>query len=131
MVKVRRIAVWGGALFLALVFVAVGVSKLRGASAMGWAERFEHWGYPPTLSYVVGILEILAGLGVLIPRWRRASSLTLATLMAGALYTHVVNAEFPRVIPPLVLGGLALLILRLFVLASPDPADPATHRPGN
>jgi uncharacterized membrane protein YphA (DoxX/SURF4 family) len=118
MVKLRRIAVWGGALFLAMAFVAVGVSKLGSASAMRWAERFEDWGYPANAHYVVGILEILAGLGVLIPRWRRASSLTLGVLMAGALYTHVVNAEFPRVIPPIVLGGLALLMPKLFALAS-------------
>jgi hypothetical protein len=30
--------------------------------------------------------------------------------MIGALGTHAANAEFPRLIPPLVLGGLALLL---------------------
>jgi threonine/homoserine/homoserine lactone efflux protein len=30
--------------------------------------------------------------------------------MIGALGTHAVNAEFPRLIPPLVLGGLAFLL---------------------
>ena len=131
MVTLHRASVLAGAIVLGLGFIVVGTLKLGGLSAMRWGQRFEQWGYPRTLSYVVGILEILAGLGVLIPRWIRASSLTLGALLAGAVYTHVVNAEFPRVIPPLVLGGLALLLPRLFVLASPDPADPATHRPGN
>src|SRR5262245_26492144 len=106
MINLRKMAVWAGAIFLAVVFVAVGVSKLQGAPALRWAERFSHWGYPANAHYVVGVLEILGGIGVLIPQWRRAASLTLGAVMMGALCTHVVNAEFPRVIPPLVLGGL-------------------------
>jgi putative oxidoreductase len=110
MVRLRSAAVWAGAIFLAAVFVAVGLSKLEGASATRWGERFAHWGYPANAVYVVGVLEIVGGLGVSIPRWRRAASLTLSVLMAGALCTHLVHAEFPRVIPPLVLGGLAFLM---------------------
>jgi len=34
----------------------------------------------------------------------------LGALMIGALCTHAVNAEFPRIVPPLVLGGLAFLM---------------------
>ena len=112
MVRLRRAAVWVGAIFLAVAFVAVGISKLEGASAMRWAERFRDWGYPANTHYVVGVFEILGGLGVLIPRWRRAASLILGAVMMGALCTHLVRAEFPRVIPPLVLGGLALLMYR-------------------
>src|SRR5262245_40596092 len=110
MTRLRRIAVWGGAIVLAVAFAAVGVSKLAGASAMRWTERFAHWGYPANAHYVVGVVEILGGLGMVIPRWRRAASLMLGVVMLGAICTHVVNAEFPRIIPPLVLGGLAILI---------------------
>jgi putative oxidoreductase len=108
MVRLRSVVVWAGAVFLAVVFVYVGLSKFRAAS--GWSERFGRWGYPANAMYVVGVLEILGGLGVLIPRWRRAASLTLGVLMIGALWTHLVHAEFLRVIPPLVPGGVALLM---------------------
>ena len=67
-------------------------------------------GYPANAQAVVGTFEILAGLGVLIPRWRRAASLMLGALMIGALCTHAVNAEFPRTSIPRVLGGLAFLM---------------------
>ena len=110
MVRLRGAAVWAGVIFLAVTFVAVGLSKFEGASAMRWSERFGQWSYPSNAAYVVGVLEILGGLGVLIPRWRRAASLTLGVLMVGALCTHLVHAEFLRVIPPLVLGGLAFLM---------------------
>ena len=110
MIRLHRAAVWAVAIFLALVFVLVGMSKLQGASATRWAERLVQWGYPANARYLIGVFEIIGGLGVLIPRWRRAAAAVLVCLMIGALCTHVVNAEFPRVIPPLVLGGLAFLM---------------------
>jgi len=109
-VALRRFAVWLCAIFLAMVFVFAGVSKLVGPSAVRWAERLMNWGYPANTSYVIGVLEILAGLGVLIPAWRRAAAATLVVLMIGALCTHAVHAEFARLIPPLILGGLAFLL---------------------
>ena len=110
MIRLPRAAAWACAIFLAVAFVFVGISKLDGPSAMRWAERFAHWGYPEDAQYVVGVFEILGGLGVLIPKWRRVAGATLIGLMIGALCTHLVNAEFLRVIPPLVLGGVAFLV---------------------
>ena len=110
MITLPRAAVWACAIFLAVAFVFAGISKLEGPSAIRWTERFVQWGYPANAQYVIGVLEILGGLGVLIPRWRRAAAAILVALMIGALGTHAVHAEFPRLIPPLVLGGLALLM---------------------
>jgi uncharacterized membrane protein YphA (DoxX/SURF4 family) len=93
---------------------------------MRWADRFVQWGYPANAQYVIGLLEILGGLGVLIPKWRRAAAATLVALMIGALGTHAVKAEFPRLIPPLVLGGLAFLIYT----ACPRPGREQTPRHG-
>lgn len=109
-IKLPRAAVWTCAVFLAIAFLFVGVSKLEGPSAMRWAERFAQWGYPANAQYVVGAFEILGGFGVLIPRWRRAAAAILVALMIGALGTHAVQAEFTRLIPPIVLGGLAFLL---------------------
>ena len=110
MIRLPRAAVWAIAIFLAVAFVAVAMSKVGGASAMRWAERFQQWGYPANAEKVVGLFEVLGGLAVLVPGWRRAASLTLGALMVGALGTHAVHAEFARVVPPLVLGGLASLM---------------------
>jgi len=109
-ITLPRAAVWTCAIFLAVAFVFVGILKLGGPSAVRWTERFVQWGYPANAQYVVGVLEILGGVGVLIPKWRRAAAATLAVLMIGALGTHVVHAEFRRLFPPLVLGGLAFLM---------------------
>src|SRR5215468_8154428 len=106
-VRFPTAAVWTCAIVLAAAFVLVGTSKMAGPSAMRWAARFAQWGYPAGAQYVIGVLEILGGLGVLIPRVRRVASAILMALMIGALCTHAVQREFPRLIPPLALGGLA------------------------
>jgi putative oxidoreductase len=110
MIRLPRAAVWALAILLAVVFVRAGISKLGGPSASGWAGRLAHWGYPPYARYVIGALEILGGLGVLIPRCRREAAAILVALMIGALCTHAVYREYPRLLPPLVLGGLAFLL---------------------
>jgi putative oxidoreductase len=109
-ITLPRAVVWPCAIFVAVAFVVAGFLKLEGPSAMRWSERFVHWGYPANAHSLVGVLEILGGLGVLIPKWRRGAAATLVGLMLGALSTHALNAEFPRLIPPLVLGGLAFLV---------------------
>ena len=124
MITLPRAAVWTCAIFLAVAFVFAGILKLEGPSAVRWTERFVQWGYPANAQYVIGLLEILGGLGVLIPKWRRAAGATLIAIMIGALCTHAVQAEFPRLIPPLVLGGLAFLIYS----ARPRPGREQTPR---
>jgi uncharacterized membrane protein AbrB (regulator of aidB expression) len=69
-----RVLLWTCAIVLAVAFVAVGVSKLGGPSAI------------------------------------RPAAVVLVALMIGAVFTHVLNAELARVVPPLVLGAIALLV---------------------
>ena len=116
-----RTAVWSISIFLAFIFVMVGLSKLEGRSATVWTGRFLRWGYPSGSQYVVGVIEMLGGVALLIPRSRRAAAGALMVVMAGALYTHLAHAEFLRVISPLVLGSLAFL-----VYSSPRPTHPVS-----
>ena len=98
---------WILSIFLAFVFAAIGTSKLVGPSSVHWAQRFLRWGYPTGSHYVIGILEIVAGIAIVIPRWRKMAAATLMIIMAGALCTHVLHGEWARVIPPVFLGSLA------------------------
>ena len=109
--KFSRAVIWTVTILLATVFVLVGLSKLAGPSALRWGERLAHWGYPVASQYVIGALEILAGVGLLIPKVRRSAAATLIGLMIGAMCTHFFNAEYPRLIPPLVLAALALVAM--------------------
>jgi putative oxidoreductase len=95
------------AILLALFFALVGWSKVAGPSGANWAIRLSHWGYPTGSRYVIGGVEILAGVALLVPQLRRPAAMTLIVVMAGALGTHLMHGEFVRVLPPLVLGGLS------------------------
>ena len=71
MKNLSRMVSWILSIFLAFVFVAIGTSKLVGPSSVHWTQRFQRWGYPTGSYFVIGILEIVAGIAILIPRWRR------------------------------------------------------------
>lgn len=110
MKTVPRAVVWTILILVASLFVMVGFSKFAGQSSIRWAERFAHWGYPVALRYVVGALEMLGGIGLVVPTTTRPAAAALMVVMAGAFYTHLSHGEMPRVVPPLVLGLLIFLI---------------------
>ena len=101
----RTIAIWTIAVVIALLFVLVGFSKLAGPSGANWAARLSHWGYPGASRYAIGGIEILAGVGLLVPSLRRSAAVTLMVVMGGALVTHLIHGEFIRLLSPLILGG--------------------------
>ena len=101
---------WSLSIILAVLFVAVGFSKLEGASATRWSSRFLNWGFPVGSQYVVGAVEIISGLALLLPRSRKPAAGSLTLVMAGALCTHLIHGELPRVIAPLILGIIAFLL---------------------
>lgn len=103
-------ATWSISIILALLFAAVGLSKLWGPSSARWSDRFLKWGYPGGSQYLVGGVEIISGLALLVPRSRKPASVSLALVMAGAVGTHLIHNELPRIIAPLILGILAFLL---------------------
>ena len=109
--KFARIAMWTVAILLGAVFLYAGFSKMIGPGALRWGQRLAHWGYPAGFRYVIGAIEVLAALGLWIPRVRRWAAMALITVMVGAMGTHLVHAEFQRLVPPFVLAALAVLVI--------------------
>lgn len=84
---IRTMLSWALALILAWFFITSGYPKIIGGEAM--ANRFVDWGYSREFSRIIGILEILGGILVLIPRAAFYSSILFIGIMIGAIYTHL------------------------------------------
>jgi uncharacterized membrane protein YphA (DoxX/SURF4 family) len=79
-------------ILLALIFLASGLAKL--ASLEFELVAFERWGYPIWFMYLIGVIEVGGGVGLLIQRFSAAVSAALALMMIGAIGTHVIHSEW-------------------------------------
>ena len=89
--------------FAALLFIGVGGAKLAGAAAM--VDLFAEVGLGQWFRYFTGLLEVAAGVGLLISRYAFYAAVVLAIVMTGAFITHVT-----------VLGSSPAAPLVLFIL---------------
>lgn len=87
--KVLRTAgTWVLQLLLAVVMVGPGSQKF---TSPVWERMFRTWGYPDGFYLVVGGIEVVAGLGLLIPKVASFSAMILAVVMAAAGATQLLR----------------------------------------
>jgi len=74
-------------------------------------ERFRSYGYPDHFYLVIGVLEVLGGVSLLIPKMTGYGAALLAVIMGGAYLTHLTHHETPNAIATavfmIILGLLA------------------------
>ena len=99
---------WLLQVLLAIVMVGPGSQKFTSPT---WERMFRTWGYPDGFYLVIGAVEVVAGIGLLIPRVASASAITLAIVMAGAAATHIIHGDRNGV------GELVFMSLLLVVAA--------------
>jgi len=87
---------WVLQVFLAVQFASGGVLKLIGDARM--VDLFSDIGVGQWLRYLVGVCEVAAAVGLLVPRLAALAALSLSGLMAGAVVTNLligVNPAMP------------------------------------
>ena len=108
--KGRLITLWILSGLVALAFIGAGGAKLVDVPAM--VEEFDKVGLGQWFRYFTGLLEVAAGIGLLIPRYVFYAALLLAIVMVGAFIAHVtVLGGSPAA--PVVLFGLTGIIAYL------------------
>ena len=109
MKKFKVILYWVLVSLLAVLFVSSGYSKITGGASM--IQRFEAWGYGVSFMRLIGLLELVGGLLLLLPRLVHYASSLLSIIMIGATYTHLSSG----------IGGpefaIGVLVVLLFILA--------------
>ena len=101
--KGRLITLWTLSVLVALAFIGAGSGKLAGTAVM--VGLFDKVGLGQWFRYFTGLLEVVAGIGLLIPRYAFYAAVVLAIVMVGAIIAHVT-----------VLGGSPAAPIVLFVL---------------
>ncbi len=109
--KYKSIVSWVLQVLLALLFVAASAGKLTSNPAV--LEMFERWGFPDGFHLVIGALELLGGLGLLIPRTAGYAAGGLIGIMIGAALTHLLSGEGLQVLRPLLFMALLAVVVSL------------------
>ena len=106
------------AALLVIAFAVLGTAKLAAVPAM--RARAEHVGFSVAGYRRIGLLEILAVVGLLvgafIPVIGALAAAGLLMLLCGALITHLRNGDGVREIAPAVVLGLATLAYLVLVI---------------
>ena len=99
---------------LALFFVLPnGLGKLVGLMGTDVTQLAQTYGYPVTFMQLIGALELLGGIGLLLPRTRRWAALGLMGLMLGAIASHIRAPETLGMLPLPIVTLLSLgLVLK-------------------
>jgi uncharacterized membrane protein YphA (DoxX/SURF4 family) len=108
--RLRTTATWTAQVALASQFAAGGALKLIGDPQM--LAMFTDIGAGQWLRVLVGVLEVAAAVGLLVPRLARAAAAGLVGLMAGAAITNVVALDTSPALP-LVFALLATVVIVL------------------
>jgi uncharacterized membrane protein YphA (DoxX/SURF4 family) len=100
---------WLLTILLAVVMIGPGSQKFTGRT---WERMFRQWGYPDGFYLVIGAVEVIGGLGLLIPRFASYSAIVLAVVMIGASATQVLRGGrngVGEIVFALLLGVIAWL----------------------
>jgi putative oxidoreductase len=108
--KLATIGKWTIQILMGVLFVMIGTGKFLEPV---WARNFARWGFPPGFHLVIGALELLGGIGLLVPSLASYAAVGLIAIMVGASLTHLVHGEMGRVgapIPHMVLLAVVALV---------------------
>lgn len=105
----RNKLLWGLQIALAVALTAMGIiPKLTSDPEM--VANFARWGYPEGFHFVIAAGELVAVTLLLIPRTVILGAGVFASLMLGAIGTHLMHAEFAMALVPLSMLTLAVWI---------------------
>jgi uncharacterized membrane protein YphA (DoxX/SURF4 family) len=108
-----HVTLWIAAVLLAAVFFVAGGAKIG-----GWLDaQFVAWGYSPGFAVVIGVFEVLFGIGLLGKRTATWAAFGLMAIMLGAAGTHLTHGEHQMLVAPIL-----LLLLLGFVAWGRGPA---------
>ena len=96
---------WLLSVLVTAMMLMSGLSKVFGTAEM--VGNFEYMNLSPYL-LMVGLLEVVGGVMLLVPRLARYGAVLVASVMTAAVCMHL-SLSMPDTMVPLVLGACALI----------------------
>jgi uncharacterized membrane protein YphA (DoxX/SURF4 family) len=90
--KARLAASWLASLYFARLYAQAGWQKFETNSF--WTGLFVVWGYPPSFRILVGIVEVGAGVAIVVPWVSTYAAATLIVVMGGAWVHLAMDARW-------------------------------------
>lgn len=116
--RTASIARWVPQVFLAVQFTSGGLLKLIGDARM--VDLFTDIGVGQWLRYLVGVCEVAAAIGLLVPRLAALAALGLTGLMAGAVVTNLLIGASPAMPAVFLLVAGVVVYIRRAQLRRPS-----------
>jgi uncharacterized membrane protein YphA (DoxX/SURF4 family) len=108
---IGKVLIWGLRVLLALTFALSASGKLDPGGNI--AEAFTRWGYPIPMMIAIGVVELIASIALLVPRFTTPACAVLSLTMVGSIVTHFTNfAEMGWPLLPAGLVGLLAVVWR-------------------
>ena len=101
-------AVKVASIILALLFLLNGGLKVAGMMV----DQFAMWGYPAWFQYLIGVVELLAGVAFFRQSTRFLAAIAVIPIMAGAIFTLVRAGTAAQSVVPAVALLLALFVAK-------------------
>lgn len=113
-----RVALWVSAIVAAAASAKTGVELLSGAGI----GQFEKWGYAPSFSITIGVLQLVGAIGLLVPRSSALAALGLIVILFGAVGIQALEGDYLAAIAPMLMIGLLAFVLFGRGLCGPNHA---------
>src|SRR3954470_396868 len=101
--QMRNVTLWLFTIVSAAMFVLAGTMKLAGVQMQ--VDLFATVGIGQWFRYVTGLLEIGGAIGLFVPAVATYAALLLATVMVGAIATHLFIVGGSPLVPVLLLAA--------------------------
>lgn len=107
--KIQSTTMWALSVLLAALFVFAGSVKLFGTEDV--VNGFRELGYPSWFRILIGLIEVICGVALLVPKVAIDAASFLIIIMLGAILTVLFAGQsvIPPVITLILLGSIAAL----------------------
>ncbi len=109
--KLKIIAAWIDSIILSLIYLTVGIMKLIGTEMD--IKNFKDWGYPVWFRFPIGLIEMILGIGIFIPKYRLLTIYGVFIWTIAAVVTHIQAGQAELILYPMLFSLAAAIILLL------------------